>query len=163
VSNLLDKLGVKINEIKSGPLKAEPGALKPAPPEALEVTREMIADGQQWFNGLVETRRKIALDQVPGLTDGRIYSGRMALQHKLIDQIGAEADAVAWMVKERGVPDGLKVVDWKPKDDFPFPFGGQGASVLDWAARALGLPAAPTRLQTLGLDGLLSVWHPSEN
>lgn len=164
VSGLLDKLGVKVNELKSGPLKAEPGALKPASPEALEVTREMIADGQNWFNQLVEARRKIALNSVPGLTDGRIYSGRMALQHKLIDKVGAEADAVDWMVKERGVPTGLKVVDWKPKQELPFPFGNAEAGIWPWIASALGLPTqTPTRIQTLGLDGLLSVWHPGES
>ena len=45
---------------------------------------------------------------------GRIFSGREALQVKLVDQIGGEDEAVEWLVKTRNVDKSLKVVDWKP-------------------------------------------------
>lgn len=164
ISGLLERLGVKVNEVKSGSLKSEPGLFTPAPAEAVAVTREMIEDGQAWFNGLVQDRREIDLASVPGLTEGRVYSGRMAVQYRLIDQIGAEAEAVNWMVETRDVPAGLKVVDWKPREDLPFPFGQGGSGAWSYVAWALGLPdQAPTQLGTLGLDGLLSVWQPGES
>ena len=54
---------------------------------------------------------------MPGLEQGRVYSGREALEYKLIDQIGGEREAQAWLEEKRGVTKGLKIVDWKPKRD----------------------------------------------
>ena len=50
----------------------------------------MIDESYRWFVGLVEDRRKIKVADIPGLQSGRIFSGREALQHKLVDQIGGE-------------------------------------------------------------------------
>ena len=162
VSGLLDKIGVKFNSIKSGSLKAEPSPFEPANEEALTVAKGMIEESQRWFVGLVEERRGINAADVPDLLKGRVYSGREALKHKLIDAIGGEDEAVDWMVKQRGVTEGLRVVDWKPEDDLNLPFRSSGAWILaifgfepEQVARAVW--------PTAGLDGLLSVWHPQEN
>ena len=71
-TGLLDKVGIKMNEIKSGKLKAEPSPFRPENPEAREVSKEMIANGHQWFLGLVTNRRKITTSEVPGLEEGRV-------------------------------------------------------------------------------------------
>lgn len=162
ISGLLDKIGVKFNTIKSGTLKAEPSPFEPASEEARAVTRSMIEESQRWFVGLVEERRKIKADAVPGLLKGRVYSGRDALKHKLIDAIGGEDEAVQWMVEQRGLTPGIKVVTWKPDEDGVLPFGASGAWIgslfgFDTSGIARGLWPAT------GLDGLLSVWQPQEN
>ncbi len=54
VSELLDKLGVKFNEVKSGELKAAPNPFEPATEGARRVMQEMIDDGFRWFISLVE-------------------------------------------------------------------------------------------------------------
>lgn len=168
VSGLLEKIGVKVNEIKSGPLKAEPSPFKELDPKGREVTEEMIASSFQWFVSLVEERRGIKAADVPGLTDGRIFSGRDAVRYKLVDSIGGEEEAVAWLQKERGIAEGLDIVDWKPSE--PSPFGlssalsGLAGSLFGNSAQGLvELVASDRSLSTLGLDGMLSVWHPSEN
>ena len=111
VTGLLDKIGVKMNEIKSGSLKAAPSPFQPITPEARRITEEMIAEGQKWFVGLVEKRRKVDASTIPGLVEGRVYLGRNALRYKLIDTIGGEDEAINWMVKKRKVASGLKVVE----------------------------------------------------
>ena len=101
LTGLFDKLGVKMHEIMSGKQKAAPSPFLPLDEDARRDTHEMVHDGQEWFLGLVKTRRKIDPASVPGLTQGRVDSGRMALRQKLIDAIGGEDKAVKWLVKTR--------------------------------------------------------------
>ena len=85
VSQLLDKLGIKMNEVKSGTLKAVPSMFAPLDEQGRRLTEEMVAESQRWFVGLVSDRRKIDPASVPGLTQGRIFSGRQAVESKLVD------------------------------------------------------------------------------
>jgi protease-4 len=71
------------------------------------LTEEMVQDAKVWFVDLVEERRKLDPARVAGLTEGRIYSGRQAVKLKLVDQIGDEQTAKAWLQKERDVAAGL--------------------------------------------------------
>jgi protease-4 len=168
VSGLLDKLGVKMYEIKSGPLKANPSPFQPPDAAGLALAEEMVRESQAWFNQLVADRRKVSLSAVPGLTDGRIYSGRQALSLKLVDEIGGEKEAVAWLTASKGLAANLEVVDWTPEADGAWGFFGSRESFADRLAAFAGLDLA-TRLdknsviQSLQLDGLLSLWHGSEN
>lgn len=167
VVDMLDKLGVQMKTVKSGSLKASPNPFEPIDPQSRVVAQDMVDDGFQWFVSLVRDRRSIEPGAVPGLLEGRIYSGRAALGHRLIDQIGGEAEAIRWLEARHGLAKDLKVIDRKPKADDLF---GLSASV-GWWARFFGLETArlasglakSSGLERLSLDGLISVWHPSEN
>jgi protease-4 len=165
ISELLAKVGVKMNEIKSGPLKATPSPFQPIDPAGKAAAERMIADSMVWFQTLVATRRGIDTTTVPGLVQGGIFSGREALGYKLIDQIGGETEAVGWLVEKRGVHKGLKVVDWKPKATESWGVLGMTGMVL----RLLGInldgrfSAVEPGLASLMLDGLVSIWQPTEN
>ncbi|MCG8649680.1 MAG: signal peptide peptidase SppA, partial [Pirellulales bacterium] len=78
VSEMLNKLGIKMEEVKSGPLKATPSPFRPIDEAGRELAREMVADSERWFRELVASRRNVDPTAIPGLTDGRIYSGRQA-------------------------------------------------------------------------------------
>lgn len=165
VTELLKTLGIEVEEVKSGPLKAVPNPFEPTDERGRAVTEEMVADAMGWFVDLVETRRKIEPSAIPGLTEGRIYSGRQAVEYRLVDQIGDERDALAWLAKERGVQTGLKVRQWRPRAEASGLFG----MVLNAAAGMLGvsgskIAALLDQVSTaLNLDGLVSVWHPASN
>jgi protease-4 len=165
VTELLHTLGIKVEEVKSGPLKAVPNPFEPTDERGRAVTEEMVQDAKVWFVDLVSDRRKIAASSVPGLTDGRIYSGRQALALNLVDQIGDEKAAMSWLVKERQVPMGLKIVDWKPTQEsaglFGWLFQSLAASIGLSAERIAGIAGQISA--TLKLDGLVSVWHPAAN
>ena len=165
VTGLLEKVGVKMNVIKSGDLKAEPSPFKPIDEANRAVLNEMIAESQAWFLGLVKDRRKIDTSAVPGLEQGRVYSGRVAVRHKLIDEIGGQETAVKYLVDKRKVPKGLKVVDWKPKQDLNWPLGPSSASLFArLLAGVFGISITDfPETRTLGLDGLISVWQPPKN
>ena len=165
VTELLETLGIKMEEVKSGPLKAVPSPFEPTDEQAREMTQEMVDDAKTWFFDLVAQRRKLEPRSIPGLTDGRIYSGRQAVTLKLVDQIGDERAAMRWLNKERKLAPGLKVVEWKPKTESNGLYGwlfestaqifGSSATRI---ASVLGQASA-----TLKLDGLVSVWHPASN
>jgi protease-4 len=128
----------------------------------------MVTESQKWFVGLVATRRGIDTTSVAGLEQGRVFSGREALGHKLVDEIGGETEAVQWLEQKRSVPKGLKVVDWKPQRASEWSLLGSSAEAL---GRLIGgsVGAEVARLvghdQTLGrlrLDGLISIWQGAE-
>ncbi len=172
VSQLMDKLGVKVNEIKSGPLKATPSPFQPLDENGRAVTEKMVADTQRWFLGLVATRRGVDTKSIDGLEQGRVFTGREALTYKLVDQLGGEGEAIAWMEQQRNIPKNLKVVDWKPQRDTDW---GLGRLSLQAIGRVLGAAAgesfkdtvsdlsrSDTLIARLRLDGLVSVWQGSE-
>ncbi len=164
---LLDKVGVKVNEVKSGPLKASPSPFEPLDEGGKQVAQGMVNDGFKWFVGLVETRRGVKAADIPGLLDGRIFSGREALQAKLVDQIGGEDEAVKWLKDEKNVPQNAKLVDWKPTAPNSYGFAGMSARIAGFllgsnAGELVNFLSQERSFSTLGLDGLLSVWHPSE-
>ncbi len=165
VTELMAKVGVKMNEIKSGPLKAVPSPFQPLSEAGRETTERMVAESMRWFRGLVAERRNVDTATIPGLEQGRIFSGREALEHKLVDAIGSEGDVVAWLTTERGVAKGLKIVDHKPKrDDTLGVLGIVGRSLagLLGLGGGLGLLGDDHPLAGIGLGGLVSIWQPTE-
>jgi protease IV len=167
ISALLDKLGVKVEDIKSAPLKAEPNPFKPTTPEARAVIDGVVQDTFRWFVDIVAERRNMPWSQARTLADGRIYTGRQALDSKLIDEIGGEETAIAWLAT-KGVDAKLPVRDWEPSRPGRGIFSFADAALI-WIAQTTGLspsliPAAVLdRIlpESLKLDGLLSVWQGS--
>ncbi|HEY7765932.1 MAG TPA: signal peptide peptidase SppA [Aestuariivirgaceae bacterium] len=162
VSQLLNSIGVKVEELKSGELKAEPSPFKPASEHTKAVAMQMIRDSFNWFVTLVAERRKLPVERVRLLADGRVYTGRQALQEKLVDAIGGEEAAIEWLAKTRNIPEGMQIIDWKADEGFGP--SGLGFSAFKALLRLFGLEAAARGLDRFAapaqLDGLLSVWHP---
>ncbi len=166
VSELLGKLGVKFNEVKSGSMKAEPSPFKPITAEGQRVAEEMVSESQKWFLSLVTQRRKIDTKSIFGLEQGRIFSGREAKRLKLIDEIGGEDHAIAWLetkAKNKIEPD-LDVIDWKPKTETGLSWLGVAKSALQLFIGSNGANGKQLLHQArqegmIPLDGLVSVWH----
>lgn len=162
LSSLLDKVGVKMEAIKSSPLKAEPNYFHPASDEAKAMIHRMILDSYGWFVQLVQTRRGYTHDQAMALSDGSVFTGRQALDNKLVDAIGGQEAALAWL-KTKGVDTRLPVVEWKKKQNV----GGflTSHAALKYIAGMLGLPTGSDDLihavtgDRIFLDGLVSVWQ----
>ena len=166
VSELLNKLGVHVEEIRSGPLKAVPSPFTPADPAGRALAEEMVNESRDWFVGLVSERRPGVVSSIDQIKTGRIYTGRQALQIGLVDRIGDEDTAREWM-EGKGVAKNLTVIDWKPKDSSTFSvFGSLSGAV---AAALSGVVSEFHRfvIEAVGrvnyLDGLVSLWHPQNN
>jgi protease-4 len=167
VSQLLDKLGIKVEEEKSSPLKGEPDPFHPTSDEAKAVLRGVITDTYNWFVDIVAERRRLDRAAALALADGRIFTGRQALEAKLVDENGGEDAALAWL-GTKGIDVTLPIRDWQPSRDRGFGFSLSDAVGL-WVANQLGL--SPDLLrgtvlerilpENLRLDGLKSVWQAS--
>jgi protease-4 len=165
VGRLLETVGVRIEEVKSSPLKAAPNAFEPTSPEARAAIEAIVADSFDWFKRLVRERRGYDAQGLAAVADGRVHTGRQALRLKLVDELGSEREALAWLQSERKIDSKLPVREWKPKRESD----ALGLwSSLGGIADALGAQNMAILLRTLGggesqraLDGLLAVWQPA--
>lgn len=162
VQDLLDKIGVSMEEIKSAPLKAEPSPFHEASPAAREMIRSLVLDSYDWFVDMVAERRDMDRKRALELADGSIFTGRQGLANGLVDAVGGEAEIRAYLEKQ-GIGADLAIVDWRPSPP-------ERAGLLPWLAMFVFKGFTDTsgslseRLGGLGdgklfLDGLLSVWQ----
>lgn len=161
----LDMLGVKVEAVRSSPLKAQPSGVEPTPPEARAALEATVADSYQWFRDLVKERRQLDDAQLNKVADGRVFTGRQAVPLRLIDEIGSEKEAIAWLVASRAVTKGLKVQDYKridPNDKFGLlTLAVAGAEAFGFDGLAAALAGARRGIEAQSLDGLVSVWQPA--
>lgn len=168
VSDLLKTVGVKVEEVKSSPLKAAPNGYEPTSPEARAALDSLVKDSYAWFRGLVKDRRNMDDATLQTVADGRVFTGRQAVGLKLIDQLGDEKTAVAWLVAQKKVGSDVPVKDFKLSPRFgDMTFLRVTASM---ALDAIGLGAISRQLEQagvvqavdrFGLDGMLALWQPS--
>lgn len=161
VSGALDKIGVKVETIKSSPLKASPNGFEPTTPEAKAAIDALVVDSYAWFKGLVKDRRHLDDASLAAVDDGRVFTGRQGLGLHLVDALGEERDAIAYLEQSRGVSKSLPIRDWKTPSRFD---GFRLFSSAGSLARLLGSEAigdtldALDRLPSLPQEGLMSRW-----
>jgi protease-4 len=163
VTGLMEMVGVKVEGVKSSPLKAEPSPFTPTTEEERAMLRALVMDSYDWFVGLVEERRPLTRAEVLAVADGSIFTGRQALERKLVDSLGGEDEAVAWLAG-KGVDGKLDVIEWKPtrRGGLLSPLSVAGAlAALTGLDRSGGELARKAGADRLFLDGLVSLWHPA--
>ena len=168
VADLLGKIGVKVESVKSTPLKAAPDGFEPTSPEATAALNAIIQDSYGWFKRLVQSRRHLTDDQLAAVDDGRVFTGHQGLPLKLIDELGDERTALAWLDKQKHVDTKLPIRDYRLQSrfgDLPFlhaaAFAFLDAVGLGTLARHLDVWSAADAVEPFNLDGLLVLWHPA--
>jgi protease-4 len=114
-SELLERLGVRPEVIASGPLKDQPSPFRPLTEEGRAALAGVVQDMQSQFVGMVARGRGMEEARVRALADGRVMTGRQALAAGLVDAIGGEAEARAWLAEAHRVPPGLRIRDLDPR------------------------------------------------
>lgn len=165
-TDILKTIGIKVEEVKSSPLKAAPNGFEPTSPEARAAIEAIVLDSYAWFKGLVKDRRQLDDAQLTKVADGRVFTGRQAVPLKLVDELGNEKTALAWLEKTKKIPATTPVRNYSLEPRFSeFSF----LHVAAWGFEAMGLSAFARRIETWGavqaverlnLDGLLALWHP---
>ncbi len=165
-TDVLKTIGIKVEEIKSSPLKAAPNGFEPTSPEARAAIAAIVTDSYAWFKDLVKDRRQMSDAQLAAVADGRVFTGRQGVGLKLVDSLGNEKTALAWLEKEKKVPASTPVRDYSLEPRFSeLSF----LHVAAWTFEAVGLNAIAHRIEAWGavqaierlnLDGLLTLWHP---
>ena len=145
---LLEEIGVRAEAIRSGPLKAKPMPYEELDDPTRQAMRSVVSDTYEYFLSLLMERRSLDRETALTLADGRVFTGRQAVQAGLVDAIGGEEEARAWLARAHGVPKSVPATDVTTGDESGL------LGTLD-AALKRTLP-----VRTLALDGLIAVWHP---
>ena len=152
VSGLLDKAGVSAEAITSGPLKDQPSLTKPLTPQGREYLNGLVNDMYNQFVLMVAQGRNMEVERVKELADGRAYTGRQAVALGLVDEIGDEIAARAWLKRAHNVPESIPVRDIKPGTAYERLVGAVSKSVADAImAASLGARSFPV--------GAWAVWQ----
>lgn len=148
-SGLMERLGISAQAITGGSLKDQPSPFRPLTPEGRAALAAVVQDLHAQFIAMVAAGRGMAQAEVRALADGRVFTGRQALAARLVDAIGGEAEARAWLAAEKGVPASLTVRDVAGGDE------------RRWLSRLVRGARKAVLDERLSLDGLFAVWHPS--
>jgi protease-4 len=103
VEDLMKKIGVEANAIKSGALKDTGTPFRKMRDDERKYLQTVIDSIYEQFVNDVAEGRKMPIDKVKLLADGRIYTGLQAKETGLIDNIGTFYDVVDDMQKELGI------------------------------------------------------------
>jgi protease-4 len=148
-SRLLSSLGIGAEALTSGALKDQPSPFRPLSEEGRAVLSAIIADLHGQFVARVAEGRRMDEAAVRALADGRAMTGRQALAAGLIDAIGGEAEARAWLAAERQVPETLPVRAVAEPD-----------TVRGLLSGALGAAHRAVIGEWLRLDLPMALWQP---
>lgn len=148
-SELFRLLGLRAETIASGRLKGQPSPFAPLSDEARAALRTVIDDLHAQFVGMVVAARRLPEARVRALADGGVMTGRQAVGAGLVDAIGAEREARAWLAAERGVAEGLPVRDVTPR-----------RPTEEWLGAMLGATLKSLFAEWLGVDLGPGLWQP---
>ncbi len=117
VSELLARLGVHPETIASGPLKDQPSLFRPLTDEGRVALTQVVQDMQGNFIRMVAAGRHMSEEAVRAIADGRVMAGSRARDVGLVDALGGEREARAWLAEARQVPVDLPIrgIETRPR------------------------------------------------
>jgi protease-4 len=148
LEELYKKIGITDVMIKSGVHKDILSGARPMTGEERAILQSMVDEMFESFLQTVSTGRKLPMEQVRALADGRVYTGRQAKNLKLVDELGNYYDALAGtaeMAKIEGEPSVLRydsVQDWR-----------------SWFTGQLAGQISAKVLESLQLPSDTAAWH----
>lgn len=113
MQELTKKIGIGMDVVKSGQYKDAGSSFRELTPEEKKLFQSMVDDVHaQFVEAVFEGRKhtKLTKEQIIAIADGRIFSGRQALQNKLVDELGTLDDAINYAAKISGIKGEPKVI-----------------------------------------------------
>jgi protease-4 len=150
ISELMARLGVRPDILATGPFKAQPNPFQPLTDQGRAEMMRVLEDLHGQFIAMVVAGRRMDEARVRPLADGRVFTGRQALGLGLIDAIGGEAEARAWLAVQKDVPEALPVRDLEPRD-----------RVEKFLNRYVGSLVKTLMAEWFGVDAPRAVWQLS--
>ena len=150
ITNLLEKLGIKPQIVKSSELKAQPSPFEPFSSAAREISEIVVGYVHKYFLDLVSERRKLSITDARRLSDGRIFTGGQAIEKGLVDELGGENEARKWLDQKKNISIqlGSRLIEYK-----------KNQGIFSTVLREL-FGKTPIS-NSLRLDGLISLWQPT--
>ncbi len=145
---LLDDIGIDIETVRSGELKAVPSPTQETTPAARQAAEGLVEDLFQQFVGIVADRRSLSRAALDEVKRGGVYTGRRGLELGLIDAIGGEDTALQWLENDRSLAGNLPVIDRPVSAGLPW-----WEEAFDQLENRVRLGVSPV------MDGPWAVWH----
>jgi protease-4 len=115
VSGLMEKIGIQTQVIKSGRHKDLASVFKELTPQERKILQDVLDDVHEQFIEAVSAGRDMKYEDIKKLADGRIFTGRKALELGLIDELGNMEDAIMVAGRLGGIKGEPEVVTRKEK------------------------------------------------
>ncbi len=115
IEGLMGKIGVKTEVIKSGKHKDMATVFRTMGKEEREILQAVLDDVHSQFINAVAEGRKLPVETVRELADGRIFTGRHAAELRLVDELGNIEDAIALAARLAGIKGEPEVVSKETK------------------------------------------------
>lgn len=141
LEGLFQKVGVRFEVIKTGAHKDIGSVSRPMTPEERRMLQASMDDAYAQFLDAVATGRKMRPEQLSGLADGRIFTGREAQRAGLVDELGNRQDAIQAAIRLAKLPE---------KPDILSDSSSSMSGLLRQLSTGLGLEP---------MEGLADLWH----
>ena len=102
-SGLMEKVGVKLTTYQSGALKDFGSPTRPASDLERQIFESIIDDSYQLFIDRITENRSMDRSRVIQLADGRIYSGKQAVENGLIDATSSMNGVIGIVADEESI------------------------------------------------------------
>ena len=99
----LNEHGIKQETIRSGDQKAIGGLAEDLPESTRKIYQEQNKEAYDRFVKAIAEGRNMSVDEVKKLADGRTYSGKQAVENKLVDKIGTEDELINLIKEEKNL------------------------------------------------------------
>jgi protease-4 len=145
VEGLMDKVGVDVVVITSGPAKDIGSPFREMTEEEQAIWEGVIDEVYDGFVEIVVQARGLPLEDVRELADGRVYTGQQALELGLVDEVGMLGDAIAKAAELGGIEGEPQVIELKTTPTFlDMLYGFQTRSTLPTLEEILSWAGAPS-------------------
>lgn len=135
-NRLLDRVGIGADGVKSTPFTGAPDVLRGLSPDTKLLLQASVEDIYRRFTGLVSVARKLPVERVNEIGQGRVWAGSTAQQIGLVDTLGGLDVAVAAAARRAQLPADVRTVDIERQASLPFElldslFGDDAAATGD--------------------------------
>lgn len=132
ISKALETVGIGTTVIRSSDSKGGISPLRTPTAEEIADEQVLINDIYDWFRTLVKERRGLTSNVLEKVASGGVVTGRQAVELDLIDALGGDREAIAYLVEQDASLEGLEIQDWSPE----YPAEYLGEAVMSKFARA---------------------------
>lgn len=116
LQGLMGKIGVGQETLVTAPYKNAASYTRPLSPEDRAYLEKVLMNMHEQFVGIVAKGRNMSLEKAKELASGKIFTGEQALGLGLIDELGGQHEALAWLASKTGVPRSNKLLKKKAKN-----------------------------------------------
>ena len=127
--SLLEKIGLKFESFASGDYKDSGSPYRELNTKDEEYFREIVDDMHNQFVSEVAIQRNISIEKVKKIANGKIYTGKMAFENKLIDTLGTFEEALILTKNMTNITGEINLI--YPEEDVPFLYDLIGVNNLD--------------------------------